>query len=128
MRWVPSVVISACIMIGAACGPPLPPFRGPIPVPIPSVTPTFVCTHWLLPGARYTLTVPQKGVWSFDWQDSLTQWHTAIPFWHEAGDTLTIETPFAFRVTWSPSATPGTTWHIVSAVTPLQVGSNCPDF
>lgn len=128
LRYLPSVVIAAVVLGVAACVPPLPPFRGPVPVPIPSVVPTFVCTHHLLPGARYRVVIPQKGVWSFEWLDSLGNWHTATPWGYEVGDVFTIETPFTFRVTWNPEAKPGSPWFVVSPVTPLQAGPPCPDF
>ena len=130
VRYLPSVVIATLTFGVAACAPPLPPFQGPTPVPIPWVAPTQECQHWKLPGWRYTLVVPQRGVWSFDWKDSLGNFHTAIPFFYEAGQTMTIETPFTFHVTWAPSAEQGTRWYVVSPdfvpqQTPYDI---CPDF
>lgn len=96
------------------------------------MAPLEVCVHHTpgLTGARFQFTIPQKGIWSFDWQNSLGVWvtHTS-PYWFEAGQTMTIETPSRFHVTWAPSTAQGTQWYVVSPdYIPVSGPPPCPDF
>ena len=130
IRYIPSVVIAGATFILAACVPPLPPFQGPVPVPIPWVAPTQDCMHWRLPGWRYSLVVPQRGVWGFEWHDTQGIWYRSNPSWFEAGQTFTIETVFPFHLVWAPDTVQGTAFHVVSPdFTPQPTPADlCPDF
>lgn len=112
-------------LLGVAC---IPPFRGPSPVPIPSVVPAEVCQHHVTPGYRYTVVIPQKGVWGHDWVDSQGHWFNGGRFWFEQGQTLTIETAFPFHVVWAPdTGLPPRFYTVSSDVTPVPAAP-CPDF
>lgn len=122
------IAVAALCLAAVACVPPIP-YRGPIPVPIPSVTPTEVCQHSAVPGFRYQLTIPQRGVWSFDWRDSVGNWHSnPTPIVLEVGWSYQFDTAFPFHMTWSPSTKPGTQWFVVSPDITPGPAAPCPDY
>jgi hypothetical protein len=106
----------------------LPPFQGPSPVPIPWVAPTEICQHHLVPGYRYQLVVPQKGLWGHAWRNSQGSWFNGGLYWYEQGQTLTIETAFPFHLLWAPDTAQTTTLHIVSPDYVPQPAAPCPDY
>jgi hypothetical protein len=92
------------------------------------VTPTEVCQHHVVPGFRYELVVPQKGIWGFAWRDGLGHWFNGGNYWYEAGQTLTIETTAPFHVLWAADTAQSITPYVVSAdISPLPAAP-CPDF
>lgn len=134
MRYVPSIVISAVTLaLGACVRPPPPPITPVIPPAfhIPYVAPLQDCQHWKLPGWRYTVTVPQDGVWTFDWHDTAGNWYRQTPFrFYKAGEVFVFETVFPFHLVWTPDTAPGAVWHVAG---PDMIPQNipydlCPDY